>query len=447
MIQLAILEKDHAQADAMFKHLSEAYPGLPLLSAQFGNRVWADYRSQVIEKPNESTALDSRRQLAQTYLERAVKSAASDNLAYDTALASRNLVDIYLSKGELDLALQALESAEVAPLDLVKQKHAVIMNRPTADLFVRDTYRLALKVYLATMKRDTNPQTAIEKMKGVLAAMRQNVDTGQRPEDRTQLSQIYSLIANELLNQFEAKPDAEKGQFAGMLMGFLNSIEQDSKDAETILWAGSTALKVAGSLNQIGLANESKPMFAQAISALNRAEELGFEADPQRRAALLLELKRQRGLAMRGNHEFEEAVNQLCEILDDSPQNVKVQIDAAETLQLWGISIKRSRLLAEAIKGTRKKLNPQTKRESNQIWGWEFLARATRGKNDDLFCTAIYHWAECLLENGLIEKNQKTIGTAWLLIETEEKRTNSLSAPDWKPRFEKLKERIRKNRS
>lgn len=441
---VAIAAKDFALADSMFKHLSANSPMTAPLAAQLGCRLWIDYRDKLSKTPGDAQALEPQRQQAQSYLEQAIKLSSADNLVYDTALASRFLVDLYLSRGETELAAQALENAAIAPLDLVKQKHPVIMSHPSAEMFTRDTYRLALRVYLASLKKVSNPQVAIDKMTGILAALRQQAQSSNRPEDRNQLSQIYSLIANEILNQFEIKPEAEQIPFANSLASFLGSIERDSNDAETILWAGSTALRVANSLTDSGKVAEGKPMFEQAVSALNRAQELGF-ADNSKQDALLMELKRQRGLALRGNQKFEDAFNQFCEILDSAPQNVKVQIDAAETLQAWGISAKRARLLAEAIKGTKMKLNLQTKRETNQVWGWEFLARATRGKNNDLFATAIFQWAECLLENGLIENDKKRIGTALLLIETEEKRTTSLATENWKPKFESLKMRIKQN--
>jgi tetratricopeptide (TPR) repeat protein len=192
------------------------------------------------------------------------------------------------------------------------------------------------------------------------------------------------------------------------------------------------------------MGDQSKPMFQQAVSALSRAEELGFDDNPQR-DALLIELKRQRALALRGSQNYEGAINQFLEILDTSPQNVKVQIDAAATLQVWGVADKRARLLAEAIKGSHKKLNPQTKREANQIWGWEYLAKAARGKNDELFCQAIYHWAECLLENGILENDANRINTALRLIETEESRPPGLNDENWKPRLQSLKQRIKQS--
>jgi cellulose synthase operon protein C len=443
-IALSLAAKDFDQTDLLFKNIPENFPGLAQLSAQFGIKLWVDYRERIARWPDDKETLASQRLKAKTYLEQALKLASSESVSPDLAVASRLLVDIYLDLGDLDQALQTLELTDLAPLDLVKQKHPVIAVGPLSETYTRETYRLALRVYLAQLKNSTQPQQAIDKMTGILAAMKQHAEVSEKAEDRRQLSQIYSLIANEILNQFDAKAPQEKVSFARSLMNFLSSIERDSTDAETILWAGATALKVANSLTELNLAEESKPMFQQAVSALNRAEELGFEDTPQREN-LLLELKRQRGLALRGSQNYEEAIQQFLEILDHAPQNVKVQIDAASTLQVWGVATQGTRRLEEAIKGSNKKLNPQTKREANQIWGWEFLARATRGKNDDLFCQAIFHWAECLLEHGLLEKNPNRIATALRLIETEESRPPGLNDASWKPKLESLKQRIKQN--
>lgn len=160
---------------------------------------------------------------------------------------------------------------------------------------------------------------------------------------------------------------------------------------------------------------------------------------------MLLELQRQRALALRGNQDFEGAMEQFIAILKSQPQNVRAQINAAETLQLWGVERKRSRTLAEAIKGTEKWTNPQTRRESNLVWGWENLAKATRGKNDELFYQALYHWSQCRLEYGLLENNNSTISAALREIENEENRNPELGGTDWKQKFEGLKARIRQH--
>lgn len=444
LISLYLPAKEFEKIEPLFKQLPENFSGRSQLAAQYGIKLWVDYREKLNKSPDQAEALQAQREQAKSQLEQAVKLSSPENLIPDVALASRLLVDVYLDMNEVDLAVQALENSDLAPLDLVKQKHPVVTTGSLAESYTRETYRVALRVYLAMIKNSAGLPVAMEKMKGVLAAMRQRVEASDKPDDRRQLSQIYSLIANELLNQFEAKPTQEKNAFAVSLMGLLNSIERDSTDAETILWAGSTALKVANSLTELGLTEQSTPMFQQAVSALSRAEELGFDDNPQR-DALLIELKRQRALALRGSQKFEDALNQFLAILDTVPQNVKVQIDAAATLQIWGVADKRARLLAEAIKGSHKKMNQQTKREANQIWGWEYLAKAARGKNDELFCQAIYHWAECLLENGLLEKDNNRVATALKLIETEESRAPGLNDPNWKPRLEALKQRIKQS--
>ncbi len=444
LIGLALTDKQFDQADALFQKIPEDFQSRPLQAARLGTLLWADYRSRLAGGAT-AAELEPALKRARSYLEIAV-AGSPDRLTWEVATASRYLVDVLLEEGNTAEAIHRLESAAIAPLDLIKQKHPVIVSHPSGEPFARDTYRTAMRVFLSALKDSKNPQTEIDRIRGILDAIRQSAEASNRPEDRQQLSQIYTLVAHQILTQFHSEPDERKLNFANHLVGFLNSIERDSNDPETILWAGSTALKVANSLTDLGMMDESRPLFQQAVTALNRAEELGFDTHPQK-DRLLGELQRQRGLALRGSLKFEEAMEQFVKILGGLNQaaNVQVQVDAAETLEAWGRASKQSAKFAEAIKGTAKRVNPQTKRESNVVWGWEALARAARGKQEDLFCEAILHWAECLLENGIIEKNKDRIALALKLIETEEDRVPSLGRPDWKLRFEKLKDRIRAN--
>ncbi len=202
------------------------------------------------------------------------------------------------------------------------------------------------KTYLAAMRNSDDQQQWIDKASGVIAAMRDDMESSNDPQDRQRVTTIYRLIAKELKQQFEAfKTVDEKKRFAGNLASFLGSIEQDSKDSKTVLWAGSTLLGVAESLSQLSLTDDAKPLFQQAVSALNRAESLGFAGDPQE-AAMTMELKRQRALAQRGAGNFEGAVEQFTEILKQNSKSLQLQINAAETLQSWAKASQRAKLYA-----------------------------------------------------------------------------------------------------
>ena len=146
---------------------------------------------------------------------------------------------------------------------------------------------------------------------------------------------IYQLIAIQLKEQFQLLDEPEKKQkFANSLSGFLSGIQSESNDAKTILWAGSTLLSVADSLAKSGLDDSSKEMAKAAQVALTRAQEMGFAGDPKE-SVMVAELKRQRALASRRSGNFESAMNEFLEILKGSPNSLNVQIDSADTLQMW----------------------------------------------------------------------------------------------------------------
>ncbi len=445
MIGLTLSEGDFVEAQKYFLLIPESFSARSLIAIQLGTQLWIDYRQQMAPGSTVSPRLDAEQQQHQLqqvrhYLETGIQSAPQGNISFELALAGRYLVEALLELEQPESALQILEGSSLSPLDLVKTKHPAIFDHPAADIFTRETYKVALKNYLEMLRQTDAPDSWIEKIRGVLSAMRQEADETEDPRLRAQLSQTYSLIANELLTRFDSIGELEKKQkFAASLLVFLNSIEKDSNDGRTILWAGATALSVANSLTAAG--QGATRLYDQAVTALNRAEEVGFNDDPQQEV-LLLELQRQRGLALRGNQKFEQALDQFAAVLEKQRQNVRVQIDAAQALQMWGVSSRRSQPLIEAIKGTRRQLNPETRREANLIWGWEMLAKATRGKNDEIFYQALYHWSQCRLEYGLIENSSSTIAAALREIENEEKRSPEMGGAEWKAKFENLKQEI-----
>ena len=446
LVRLAITQKDFATAEQYFAQLPENYAGRSQLASRLGQRMWFDYRSKLANTVDRQI-LDPQLKQAKVFLELGAREATLDKLDYETALGCLLLVDAHLEAGEIELAVQRLENSEIAPLDLIKQKHPAITQSPAASLFRQESYKIAIKAYLASIHHSDNPQAWIDKASGVIAAMREDMEANDDPQARQRVTQIYGLIATELLAQFEALSSVEeKAKFANSLLSFLASIEKDSNDARIVLWAGSTLLNVAQSVNDLGQPNEAKPLYQQAVSALSRAETLGFAGDPQA-PAMTTELQRQRALAQRGSGNFEEAIEQFALILEKNPRNLKVQLNAAETLQAWGKSAGRSKLYTEAVMGARPFTDPTTKRPSKLIWGWEKICTATRGneKTQDAFYQSLYQLAECRMEYGLLEQKKEAIASALQEIENAEKRDPELGGAIWKRKFLELKNQIKQN--
>ena len=126
---------------------------------------------------------------------------------------------------------------------------------------------------------------------------------------------------------------------------------------------------------------------------------------------------------------------------------LNVQIDAAETLQMWGEASKRPKSYAEAMMGTAKFKNPSSKRTTNLIWGWRKLVQVTRGKPKfvDTYYKSLYHLIECRLEFGLLENSDKAIKSSLTEIENAEQRHSDMGGPAWQTKFADLKQRARQN--
>lgn len=449
MVKLALDEKNFPQAQTYFGQIPENYSVRGSLASTLGQQLWFEYRRQLPGTKDQQESLRQMMLQSKDYLEIGAKSATLEDLDFSTALGCLLLVDAHLEAGEVEQAVQRLENSAIAPLDLVKQKHPAITGSQHADVFNSKTYEIAVKTYLASIKNSPNPQPWIEKANGVIAAMRANMEATNDPRARAQVTSIYGLIATELLNQFaQLQSVEEKKKFAGSLQSFLGSIEKDSQDARTILWAGSTLLNVANSLNELGEGADAKPLFEQAVSALSRAESMGFSSeDPKSVVGLTRELQRQRALAQRGSGNFEAAIDQFVAILEKKEMDLNVQMDAMETLQAWGKSTGSSLYYQQAMMGTRSVVDPKTKRKKNLIWGWQKMFTATRGNEKfvDAFYQSLYRLVECRLEWGLIEKNQKAIDNALLQIENAEKHDSALGGPVWKQKLEDLKARIKEH--
>ena len=93
------------------------------------------------------------------------------------------------------------------------------------------------------------------------------------------------------------------------------------------------------------------------------------------------ELKRQQAIAKRGLGKFEDSFNDLVELLKLTPNAWHIQIDAAKTLQVWGVQKHQSEQLAKALSGAEKYRDPKTKRQKLLVWGWARLADILRSQS------------------------------------------------------------------
>ena len=445
MTRIGLNQKNIALAKRYFEAIPAKASYRNQIGLKLGQRMWYDYKKNAKSAEADAASLEAQLAEAKQFLSDGVTGVTRDQMTYDTALGALFLIDVHLRSGETQKAIEQLETAPIAPLDLVKQKHPVITNTPLAALYRREVYQVAIKTYLAAMEGADNQEQWVQRASGIINAMREEMKANQDPKARARVTQIYQRIARELKDNFESISDRDKKKrFAASLAKFLGSIVEDSSDGRIVLWAGSTMLTVAESLEQAGLNTQAVPLFKSAVDALSKAEKLGFSGGPEEKA-MLLELKRQRALAQRGSGNFEASVEQFSEILKETPNSMAVQIDVAKTLQQWGKFDGGPVRYKEAVMGARPIKDPKTKRSRNLIWGWEKLAIATRGKTKlrPAFFESLYHLVESRMEFGVMTNNTKAVESAGREIKKERNRDATFAGlAEWKTKFDALEKRV-----
>ncbi len=430
MTQIALKASDAATAEEFFEQVSQSAPAKNALASALGQKLWYDYRTKK-DLPEE----DRQQQLTKIQLLLTdATSGAGGTIDYATANAALSLVDVLVTQKQFDAALKQLETGPVAPLDLVNQKHPAISDPRYASRYRQNTYRSALQIYLGTLGGDTaNFNATIDKASGVISAMKSELESSKDPHAAAKLTAIYRIVASQLNTHFESLQslDDRKKLVTG-LADFLARIERQSSDASTVIWCGSTLRNIASTLVQEGAKSESAPLFKQAVSAFDRAEKMGIK-EPN----LKLALRQQRALALRGSADYQGAVDAFIELLKENSA-VNLQIDAAETLQMWGASKSNKDAYVKAMMGTGK--YKDGKREKNAIWGWRKLVQVTRNKEklNSIYRTAIYNSVKSRFEYGVLANNRKAIESSLSELEKSLQRFEFLQTGPWSKKFDDL---------
>jgi hypothetical protein len=285
----------------------------------------------------------------------------------------------------------------------------------------------------------------IEKTRNVIDGLQQTSDaTKTDAVAAKRLTAVYRSISRRLIEQFEALPTGEPQiAFGVTLADFLGAFGKRSTDSSSVVWAGATLLSIANTLNQADARAVAKPIFDQAILALDRAESLGMGSGEQA-IALTRELKRQRALAELGAGNLDDAVEQFGALLTERAGDLTTQMDAALALQLRGRATGQATDFAKAITGTAPVVDPKTNRRRNAIWGWRKLVQATRGNKQfvDAFHQCLYHMIECRYELGKANDSPDGMQKALAELNNWQQRTADFGGTQWKAKFADLKKRI-----
>ena len=441
LTRLALADDDLAAAETYLGQISKDSPHFARLHVRLGRGYWVHSKRASTDETSPATDPDALREPARRHLEIGLKNAKPDDLDYELALGALLRVDALLESGDVDSAIQQLESDPVAPLDLIKQKHPAIVDSTAAERYVRETFKIAVKAYLGKLAQAPGESRWIDKAQGIIRQMQADAAQSKDPQARNRIALIYQMIARQLKQQFDGLTDPDEQQaFASNLGRFLNTVAEESSDPQTILWAGATLMSVADTLAKTRSPADAKPMYVQALESFDR-----IQANDLKNDALKIEWMRQRAIAQRGMGQYDEAFKDLASILEDVPNNLTIQLDAADTLQLWGIRGKRSKALAQAMMGTETFRDPKTKRSRNRVWGWAYLVRALRDKPklSEAYFHSLYGLIEARLAYGNLEGSDKAKKAALKELQNARRRHPDFGSPYWKRRFEKLETEIK----
>ncbi|MGI9518180.1 MAG: hypothetical protein ACR2NP_14085, partial [Pirellulaceae bacterium] len=128
MTLVSLSNNDPDAADQYLARIPEDSPTRAAVVLEVGNQLWRSYVRGQRDSSLNQDELISLRDRARKLLENGVSFLDADEVTDYQARSALSLTELYLDAGENELALQQLENASVAPLDLVKNKHPAAEN-------------------------------------------------------------------------------------------------------------------------------------------------------------------------------------------------------------------------------------------------------------------------------------------------------------------------------
>ena len=337
MSRISTQNNDLEAAETFIKSIPASSPGRMDEELRIGQIYWFDYlRKSRGANAEKRESLKSIRDKAKSYLQpNMARLELTKTLSPENARATLSLTDLYLDEGDAKAALEQLENATVAPIDLIKQKHAAA----TSEKFVTDTNKTAIRVYIAMMRVDKDASKWIGKAKGVLGGLEESLKASDPANAEAKLRNVYIQLAKESKTHMDRMTSLQKKiEFSTSLLTLLDSIQNGTSSIQTLLWAGQTLNELGESLSSAGDPDSAKRLHEKAIVVFDKARKIGFGNDPNA-ARLMAGLERQAAVALRGTGKFEAALKKFADLLEQKAF-LDIQMEAAMTYQLQAESPK-----------------------------------------------------------------------------------------------------------
>ncbi len=366
LINVALREDRIEQAEELLAKLPEGSRAGAELS--LGSALWTQYLGLTQKRDAafdpEAAAL---RDKAEQLLTRGFAVVRDRGQVSQTgAVGALYLVQLLLSRGDAQGALEVLEHERVGPLTLVNSG-AGAASQPK---FVLETYKAALRAYLSIdPPRRDDAQTMMDELDGIAARQGGNV--------ADQLTSVYVGLGVQLQQQIEeltaASQHMQAQQVAAAFGDVLDRVAKrpDAGDLAIRRWIAQTNLQIGQGLESAE-ARKYLERARKAFEALLSAAETGGAGAP--RGEALLAVRKQLGDCLVGLGEFKAGIDEYAILLRTNAKMLDVQLAAAAAYQNWGAAKKLEEPLRQSIHGAMVQRGGQ-----NLIWGWLRIANAADG--------------------------------------------------------------------
>nr|MCU0721815.1 hypothetical protein [Pirellula sp.] len=261
------------------------------------------------------------------------------------------------------------------------------------------------------------------------------------------LTNALRSLASSISSKIEsAKSNVEQSRLGNALGVLVQQLVSVTSDIGILDSAGSSVLALATSLAKVpGLSEQSRSLMVVAEQAYAK---IASASDDELKAANRNPLETRIRLAMSktGAGKCEEANKLYLDLLNQSPKNLTIQMEAARNLQAWSGG-RDAELLKKAWAGTERNA-----RNENIVWGWNKIAQITGGRiNDfrDAYFEARYNLALCIRLEGLAsptpDTRLKQLNKGLEVIRGTRLLQPDFGTPEFKQKFELLETEIKQD--
>lgn len=370
-------QKKPAEAAGWFTKVPESDPKYPEAQLAAGQAYWTAYigAARSLEKPS-TEQLASWQKSAEAHLRSGIdkmsKTAPKDSAPPELIGAKLSLSTILVSQGKEAEALKILQDD---PQSVVKAVTvADEQTRPAAGVtsrrFATETYKLVLRCYIGS----GNLEKARETMKTL-----ESIAAAGGADGGAEITELYVGLGKLLKDELERLRDnGETERFSKLMTSFetfLNDMAQRKDQGfGSLSWIGETYFALGEtSSSDAAKANGFYDKAGTAFSEiLNRVKADSAFAS----AAQVYGVKLRLVYVHRLKKEFEAAETLMNEVVRETPNALKVQVQAAELYQDWGTSGQADALkkLIVAVNGTLK--------VQGLTWGWMEISKKLQRSPD-----------------------------------------------------------------